>query len=176
MVVVPRRVDGWNAGAAAAAGGRAFEVDAEATRRVTRTTRGFELGVDARATTRALRESLERGEARTREGRLETRAGAGGTVAWETVNDEGAVEMSRAEAMEIVCEGLLCELERVRRRERAEDGGGEGEGREKRARSESGTPQTSPAKGTSLGRWMRDATRERPKLKALEEAEGRRAE
>ena len=169
---------------------RAFVVDVEKTRRRVRAERGYELARTAAEMMARTKRAFERDEVAVagttatprRKATTTTTTGAwadegareGDTVEieWVEREDGEAREVTYVEALEWINEAFARASERTKREREAKRRRDEGKGEdEKRSRSASATPKASPAKGTSVGKWMSEATRTRPKLKAVAERE-----
>lgn len=155
-----------------------FTIDAEATRRSCRTEHGFELGKDRKETCERLRGMFERGEVTIlhepspASSYARVKVGRGKTVDVELVSTpRGWWEIDAVQALSFINEGLLETLEVLKKTKREREAV-EGDAREEQPRSSSATPRASPAKGTSIGNWVLEGTRTRPKLAKLVEEKG----
>ena len=168
----------------------ALTLDVEKTRRRVRAERGYEL---ARTTTEMMartKRAFERDDVAVAATTATPRRSATTTTTMRAWTDEGesdgdAVEIewvereegegtegTYVEALERIVEAFARASERTKREREAKRRRDEGTGEdERRSRSASATPKASPAKGTSVGKWMSEATRTRPKLKAVAERE-----
>lgn len=151
-------------------------------RRRVRIARGIEVARDGAEMLTRVRETFERGSVAV--GEALTRADGSGLTATFDANDArngggmttkvvdfewcGKVvggNLTRERVLERIVVGLGATARRKRRRAEERE---ESEKQTKRPKSASATPASSPAKGTSVGKWMSER-RTRPRLRALAE-------
>lgn len=148
-------------------------------RRRVRIARGIEVARDGAEMLTRVRETFERGSVDV--GEALTRADGSGLTATFNANDArngtkvdfewcGKVvvggNLNRERVLERIVVGLGATARRKRRRAAEEREASEKQ--TKRPKSASATPASSPAKGTSVGKWMSER-RTRPRLRALAE-------
>jgi len=157
-------------------------------RRGVRIARGIEVARDGTEMLTRVRETFERGSVEA--GEALTRADGSGLTATFDANDArnggrttsevdfewcGKVvgkRLTRERVLERIIVGLGATARRKRRRAEERE---ESEKQTKRPKSASATPASSPAKGTSVGKWMSER-RTRPRLRALAEEDKRTAD
>lgn len=152
-------------------------------RRRVRIARGIEVARDGAEMLARVRETFERGSVEV--GEALTRADGSGLTATFDANDDarnggrmttevvdfewcGKVvggNLTRERVLERIVVGLGATARRKRRRAEEREAS---EKQTKRPKSASATPASSPAKGTSVGKWMSER-RTRPRLRALAE-------
>ena len=147
-------------------------------RRRVRIARGIEVARDGAEMLTRVRETFERGSVEV--GEALTRADGSGLMATFDAQNGGRMttkvdfewcgkvvggNLTRERVLERIVVGLGATARRKRRRAEEREAS---EKQTKRPKSASATPASSPAKGTSVGKWMSER-RTRPRLRALAE-------